>query len=103
MNERLVLNTHVRKMLVDGDRFARRVLGKIDSAARNGGLFIAAVTVWELAMLVTKGLIKLNTPRLAWISQAVHASRVIVHPLEPQRSQWMRPSWRLFTVTRPIA
>ena len=34
-------------------------------------------------MLVTKGMLKIGAPTLAWIADAVHASHVIVHPLEP--------------------
>jgi PIN domain nuclease of toxin-antitoxin system len=81
--EPIVLDTHVWKMLVDGDRFAPRVLRKIDSAAKSNALYVAAVTIWELAMLVGKGALRLNAPTLRWVTEAVHASRVAVFPLEP--------------------
>jgi PIN domain nuclease of toxin-antitoxin system len=81
--EAVVLDTHVWKMLVDGDRFAPRVLRKIDAAARADALYVAAVSIWELAMLVAKGALRLNGPTLQWITEAVHASRVAVFPLEP--------------------
>lgn len=81
--ESIVLDTHAFKMLVDGDKFAPRVLRKIDAAAKSDALYIAAVTVWELAMLVQKGALRLNAPTLHWITEAVHASRVTVFPLEP--------------------
>jgi PIN domain nuclease of toxin-antitoxin system len=81
--EAIVLDTHAWKMLVDGDRFAPRVLRKIDAAAKADMLYIAAVTVWELAMLVTKGALRLNAPTLQWVTEAVHASRVAVFALEP--------------------
>ncbi len=83
MAEPMVLDTHVWKMLVDGDRFAPRILRRIDAAARADSLFIAAITIWELAMLVQKGRLRLNMPTLKWCTDAVHASRVTVHPLEP--------------------
>lgn len=82
-HERIVLDTHVWKMLLDGDRFTARVLRRIEAAAANGSLYIAAITVWELAMLVKKGALRLNKPTLEWIADAVHASRVTVSPLEP--------------------
>lgn len=81
--EALVLDTHVWKMLVDGDRFAPRVLRKIDAAAKAGTLYIAAVSVCELAMLVARGALRLNAPTLQWVTAAVHESRVTVFPLEP--------------------
>ncbi len=82
-DERLVLDTHVWTMLVAGDRFAPRILRRIDAAAAAHALYIAAVTVWEIAMLATKRTLKLNAPTLLWVTDAVHASRVIVFPLEP--------------------
>lgn len=81
--EPFVLDTHAWKMLLDGDPFAPRVLRKVDAAARADALYIAAVTVWEIAMLAKKGSLRLNGPTLQWITDAVHASRVIVFPMEP--------------------
>src|SRR5450432_4275844 len=82
-SERLVLDTHVWKMVLDGDRFLRHVLRRIETAAAHGSLYIAAITVWEIAMLVEKGALKLNQSTLEWITEAVHASHVVVAPLEP--------------------
>jgi PIN domain nuclease of toxin-antitoxin system len=84
VSDRLLLDTHVWKMLLDGDRFAPRVISRVEKAARIGTLYVAAVTVWEIAMLAAKGSLKLNAPTLSWIIQAVHASRVTVFPLEPE-------------------
>jgi PIN domain nuclease of toxin-antitoxin system len=84
VSDRLLLDTHVWKMLLDGDRFAPRVISRVEKAARIGTLYVAAVTVWEIAMLAAKGSLKLNAPTLSWITQAVHASRVTVFPLEPE-------------------
>jgi len=81
--DRLVLDTHVWKMLLDGNRFATRVLKRIDRAAGADSLYIAAITVWEIAMLVEKGVLRLNIPTLPWTTEAIHASRVVVSPLEP--------------------
>lgn len=81
--ERLVLDTHVWKGALDGTKISTKVLRRIDLARTKGALFVAAITVWEIAMLVAEGKIKLNAPTLTWISDAVHASGVVVHPLEP--------------------
>jgi PIN domain nuclease of toxin-antitoxin system len=81
--EAFVLDTHVWKMLLDGDRFAPRVLRKIDAAAKADSLYLAAVTIWEIAMLVRKGSLRLNAPTLQWVTDAIHASRVTVFPMEP--------------------
>jgi PIN domain nuclease of toxin-antitoxin system len=84
VSDRLVLDTHVWKMLLDGDHFVPRALARIEKAARIGSLYVAAVTVWEIAMLAAKGALKLNAPTLSWIGEAVHASRVTVFPLVPE-------------------
>lgn len=83
MSEAVVLDTHIWKMYVDGDRFSRRALRRIDAAASDGRLYVAAITIWEIAMLVHKRALRLNVPRLEWVSQAIHGSRAVVHPLEP--------------------
>ena len=81
--DRLVLDTHVWKSYVEGARLSASVVKRIDAARTNGSLFIAAISVWEIAMLASKGHIKLNGPTLQWVSQAVQGSGVTVHPLEP--------------------
>ncbi len=79
----IVLDTHVWKMYVDGERFARRVLRRIDGAAATGRLYIAAITIWEIAMLVHKGHLRLGLPTMEWVTRAINGSRVVVQPLEP--------------------
>jgi PIN domain nuclease of toxin-antitoxin system len=79
----VVLDTHVWKMYVEGERFARRSLRRIDEAGANRRLYVAAITVWEIAMLVAKGTLRLGFPTLEWVTRAVHGSRVVVQPLEP--------------------
>lgn len=81
--ERLVLDTHVWKMLVDGDRFAPRVLRRIEAAGPRGNLYVASITIWEIAMLVQKGSLRLNRPTLDWVTTAVHESSVVVAPQDP--------------------
>jgi PIN domain nuclease of toxin-antitoxin system len=81
--EAIILDTHAWKMYVDGDRFSRRVLRRIDSAANAGRLYVAAITIWEIAMLVHKGHLRLGVPTMEWVTRAIHGSRVVVHPLEP--------------------
>lgn len=82
-HERLVLDTHVWKKYVDGVGFAAKVVKRIDLARTNGSLFIAAMTVWEIAMLAAEGKIKLNGPALQWVTEAVAQSCAVVYPLEP--------------------
>ena len=81
----LLLDTHVWLWLVLGT-------GKLSSAARStivdaasaGDLRIAAITVWEIALLASRHRITLGRPILQWIEQAVYASLVTVEPLTPE-------------------
>jgi PIN domain nuclease of toxin-antitoxin system len=81
--ERILLDTHVWTMLVDGARFAPRVLRKIERAASTGALYLAAISVWEIATLAGKGKLRLESPTLKWVTDAVHASRIVVYTLDP--------------------
>ena len=81
--ERLVLDTHAWKMLVDGDRFASRALRRIEAAGLRGNLYVASITIWEIAMLVQKGSLRLNRSTLDWVTTAVHESSVVVAPQDP--------------------
>ncbi len=82
-SDRVVLDTHVWKAYVEGAGIAARTVKRIDSARASGSLYIAAMTVWEIAMLATQGRLKVNVPTMQWVSDAVHASGVVVYPLEP--------------------
>jgi PIN domain nuclease of toxin-antitoxin system len=83
VRDRIVLDTHVWKILLGGDHVGRRALARIDEAASLGSLYIAAITVWETATLIREGTFKVNAPTVGWMATAIHSSRVIVCPLEP--------------------
>jgi PIN domain nuclease of toxin-antitoxin system len=79
----LVLDTHVWKRYLEGSGVSARMVKRIDAAGAAQALYIAAITPWEVAMLAGQGKLELNGPTLQWIADAVKASGVIVHPLEP--------------------
>jgi PIN domain nuclease of toxin-antitoxin system len=78
----LLLDTHVWLWLVLGtgglSAVARRT---IVGAASAGHLRIAAITLWEIALLASRNRITLGRPTIQWIEQAVVASFVAVEPL----------------------
>jgi PIN domain nuclease of toxin-antitoxin system len=82
-SDRLVLDTHVWKAYVEGAGLSAKIVKRIDGARANGGLGVAAISVWEIAMLAAKGSLKLNGSTLAWVSGAIRGSGAVVHPLEP--------------------
>ena len=55
----ILLDTHVLVWTVaDSKRLSRAATREIDRSSRQGGLAISAITLWELALLVTRGKIQ---------------------------------------------
>ena len=80
----LLLDTHVWLWLVLGSE-------ELGSAARTtirgAGLGrrsrIAAITVWEIALLASRGRLVLGKRTIIWVEEAVAASTVSILPLSP--------------------
>lgn len=80
----LVLDTHVWLDVAMGrGRMSRRVLRRLTAAAEGGVLYVAAITPWEVAMLVRRGKLRVATPLTEWIPATLLATRTVVAPLEP--------------------
>jgi PIN domain nuclease of toxin-antitoxin system len=81
----IVLDTHVWLDVALGHerKLAKRVVRKIDAAAADGVLYVAAITPWEVAALARAGKVRLNGPTLEVISEALKATRTAVAPLDP--------------------
>lgn len=81
----LLLDTHIWVWLVEGSETltagARR---SISRAASAGELRIAAITMWEVAMLSARNRIVLDEPIGRWLDQALTRSAVVVEPLSPE-------------------
>ena len=87
MNEtpKLLLDTHVWVWLMEGspdlDESARATVGQ---SARGGQLIVAAISVWEVAMLERKGRLILSLPPLEWLRKALTAPGIGLSPLSPE-------------------
>lgn len=81
----LLLDTHVWVWLVAGDpRLSPRVVDVLSGASELGGLHIAAISLWEIAMLESKGRIHLATDLLDWMRKALDDSHTAVLALSPE-------------------
>jgi PIN domain nuclease of toxin-antitoxin system len=81
----LLLDTHVWLWLVDGaEPIKRPVLSAIEGAARRGLIRISVISVWEVAMLVAKGRVRLANDCLAWAQEALSAPGTSLFPLTPE-------------------
>jgi PIN domain nuclease of toxin-antitoxin system len=83
--EVFVLDTHVWLDVALGrsTRFAMRVRRRLETAAHGGSLYVAAITPWEVAMLVRKGKVRVSGPVLDFVTAALRETRTAVTPLEP--------------------
>lgn len=81
----LLLDTHVWIWLMNGDPALRGspAVPAIEQAARQGQVGVAAISVWELGMLETKGRIVLPMDGRLWVENALAAPGVCLIPLTP--------------------
>ncbi|MFH1462786.1 MAG: type II toxin-antitoxin system VapC family toxin [Pseudomonadota bacterium] len=82
----LLLDTHVFIWLVSGaeGQLRAEVVSEIQAASRSGRLSIAAISIWEVAMLDARGRIHLGQDCLSWVRSALHRTGVQVVPLGPE-------------------
>jgi len=83
--EVFVLDTHVWLDVAFGrsKRFAARVRRQLDAAAQGARLYVAAITPWEVAMLVRSGKVRVSSPVLDFVVGALRETRTAVALLEP--------------------
>jgi PIN domain nuclease of toxin-antitoxin system len=81
----LLLDTHVWIwfMLANAE-LAVSGRNVINRAAASGQLRIAAISVWEAALLASRGRVVLGRPLAQWITEAVSAPGLSIEPLLPQ-------------------
>lgn len=81
----VLLDTHVLVWLLSGhERLGPRARQRIeDAAASEAGVWIAAITPWEVAMLVAKGRLSLAQDVGEWIDAALALPGLYLAPLEP--------------------
>ena len=79
----LLLDTHIWIWAVEGliDRMRVSVVSAIERAAREGRLYVASISGWEVAMLVKKQRLTLSRDVPSWIAAARRAPGARVAPL----------------------
>ena len=81
----LVLDTHVWIWLVAGDpTLPAGARDAIEAAAADGSVLVPAISVWEVALLESRGRIVLDRPRTQWVSEALAAPGLALAPLTPE-------------------
>lgn len=81
----VVLDTHVLVWLMAGDmRLPRDVRQRIDNASYGGGVNVSAISLWEVAMLVAKGRLRLKRDVGEWVELVAANPGLTVVPLAPE-------------------
>jgi len=82
----LLLDTHYWIWLQFGtaNRLPEPVRAAVDQAGAAGELLISAMTIWEVAMLASKGRVELYSPIDVWIRNALATPGLSVAPLTPE-------------------
>ena len=81
----VLLDTHTWVWLVNGDKDLTPAARKaIDKAVQSGGVYLAVVSLWEVAMLEAKQRLILALPCLEWLQQAVAAANAELISLTPE-------------------
>jgi PIN domain nuclease of toxin-antitoxin system len=81
----IILDTHVLVWLAgDAERLSRPATAAVRKALASGGLAIASITLWELAMLFTRGRLRGQGTIESSIRTIVDATGVTVREITPE-------------------
>ncbi len=81
-----VLDTHVWIWLVNGgpERLLGGATDAIRRASAESALAVSAISVWEVAMLESKGRLQLQMDCLEWVAEATRRAGLRIVPLSPE-------------------
>lgn len=80
----ILLDTHIWLWLAAGTQpLSPEARQAIAIAAGSGNLRVAAMSIWEIAMLAARNRIILGKPTADWVEQALSAPGLTLEPLRP--------------------
>jgi PIN domain nuclease of toxin-antitoxin system len=80
----ILLDTHVLLwLLLEPQRLSVSAAAAIRKSVRTGGLAIASITLWELAMMIALGRITPRGTPEVWLTELVERSGVVVKDITP--------------------
>jgi PIN domain nuclease of toxin-antitoxin system len=80
----VILDTHVWWRYLTAGRMAKVTRRRVEQARAAGRLQVAAVTLWEMALLVHEGKLRVDGSVPKWLHTALAQSGTTVAPLEPE-------------------
>lgn len=80
----LLLDTHIWLWYAEGatGRLRPASVKRLDEARRGDGLFVSAISVWEIGMHSARGRIQLAVPLRDWVERALGVPGIRVAPLD---------------------
>lgn len=83
-SERLLLDTHTWIWLMEGGpELSTELVSRIDAAAESAGVYVSAISVWEVATLAAKGRLRFPVPVEQWVNTALNQPGIQLLPLHP--------------------
>lgn len=80
----ILLDTHAWLWLcVEPARLSTAAAAAVRRALRDGGLTVASITLWEVAMMVARGRVIAHGTPEAWLGALVDRSGVVVKEITP--------------------
>lgn len=80
----ILIDTHVLVWaLQDDPGLGGKARNLLDEHIARDGLMVSAISVWELALLATRGRLALGTEIRIWIGNALALPGIMLAPLEP--------------------
>jgi PIN domain nuclease of toxin-antitoxin system len=80
----ILLDTHAFVWAVDDrPRLSKPASRAIARASRSDGIAVASVSLWEVALLIHRGRLRVRGTAEAWLQQALAASGVVVREITP--------------------
>ncbi len=80
----IVLDTHVLLWLcLDPKRLSLPATAAITRAVSSGGLAIASISLWEIAMMIALGRLTTHGTPESWLARLIGRSSVVVKELTP--------------------
>lgn len=80
----LLLDTHIWLWYAEGttERLRPASVKKLDDARRGDGLWVSAISVWEIGVHSAKGRIQLSVPLRDWVDRALAIAGIRLLPLD---------------------
>ena len=80
----LLLDTHIWLWYAQGnsERLPAASVRKLDRARNSSGLWVSAISVWEIGVLSARGRIQLSVPLRDWVEKALSVPGIHFAPLD---------------------